>query len=411
MLARTDAGPRVEGFVEPGFEEVEAEFRRNFTGRGDLGGACAVYHAGGKVVDLWGGYRHAQTRAPWEENTLVVVFSTTKGMAAVTMAVAHSQGLFHLDEPVAAYWPEFAQNGKKRITVRQLFAHQAGLPALDETLTARKLADLDWLAGVLARQKPAWEPGTRHGYHALSLGWYQSALLRRVDPQQRSLGRFFQDEVATPLGLEFYIGLPAGIPAARVAKLESFHPLRLLLHLNTMPMGMVLSLMTPGSLTQRTMMNPRTRKPSDIDLPEFRAAEFPSAGGWGTARALAQVYGALATGGRELGLRPETWAALTAPAAPPSRGARDKVVKLDTAFAMGFMKPCATYWFGASDKAFGHAGAGGSFAFADPDRKLGFAYVTNKMGFYLFNDPREQALRDACYRCLRKLSRQGIAGP
>ena len=198
------------GWVAPGFEEVETEFRKNFAERGEVGAACAIYHQGKKVVDLWGGYRDHKTRAPWEEDTLVLVFSVTKGMAAMAVAVAHSRGLLDYDEKVATYWPEFAQHGKENITVRQLLSHQAGLSAIDEPLDLETIADQETLATILARQKPAWVPGTRHGYHMWTIGWYMGELIRRVDPQRRNLGQFFQDEVAKPLDLEFYIGLPPG---------------------------------------------------------------------------------------------------------------------------------------------------------------------------------------------------------
>lgn len=189
----------IHGSVSSGFEEVEIEFRRNFAERDELGAACTIYYKGKKVVDLWGGYRDEATLAPWEEDTLVLVFSTTKGFSALAVAVAHSQGLLDYDEKVATYWPEFAQNGKADITVRQLLEHQAGLCAIDEPLDLAMLANLDVMAAALAKQKPAWEPGTRSGYHAWSLGWYQNELIRRVDPQHRSIGQFFQDEIARPL--------------------------------------------------------------------------------------------------------------------------------------------------------------------------------------------------------------------
>ena len=177
------------------------------------------YHHGEKVVDLWGGIRNKQTGEPWEQDTMVVVHSATKGLAAMTLAVAHSRGWLDYEERVCTYWPEFAQQGKERITVRQLLAHQAGLFAIDEPVDRSIVADLDRLAVVLARQKPAWEPGTRQAYHAITLGFYEGELLRRVDPQHRSLGQFFQDEIASPLGLDLYIRLPEAIPNSRLARI------------------------------------------------------------------------------------------------------------------------------------------------------------------------------------------------
>src|SRR5687768_18235310 len=184
----------VQGTVAPGFEAVRTEFERNFRERKELGAACAVYYKGELVVDLWGGIRNIATGEPWEADTMVPVMSTTKGFSSMAVALAHSRGLLDYDEKVATYWPEFAQNGKENVTVRQLLGYQAGLCALDEPLTLEKLADPDFMAGVLAKQKPLWEPGTKQGYHAFSHGWYQSELIRRVDPKHRTVGKFFHEE-------------------------------------------------------------------------------------------------------------------------------------------------------------------------------------------------------------------------
>src|SRR6187200_2916523 len=213
MLLVTAPHPiHIHGRISPGFEPVRDAFVRNFASRRELGGACCVYHRGVKVVDLWGGVRNKQTGEPWNEDTMVLIYSATKGLAAMTLALAHSRGWLDYDEPVATYWPEFAQQGKGAITVRQLLAHQAGLFAFNEPVDRSVIADLDRLAVVLARQKPTWEPGARQAYHALTLGFYEGGLLRRLDPRRRSLGQFFHDEIATPLGEEFYIGLPESIP-------------------------------------------------------------------------------------------------------------------------------------------------------------------------------------------------------
>ena len=190
----------VNGHVAPGFEAVRDAFERNFAHRHELGGACCVYHQGKKVVDLWGGIRNQATGEPWFSDTMVVVHSATKGLTAMTLAIAHSRGWLDYDERVARYWPEFAQNGKEAITVRQLLAHQAGLFAFDEPVDRRVVENPDRLAEVMARQKPAWEPGTRQAYHAITLGFYEGELIRRVDPQHRSLGRFFQDAIPTCIG-------------------------------------------------------------------------------------------------------------------------------------------------------------------------------------------------------------------
>src|SRR6185295_1035536 len=173
-----------------------------------------------KVVDLWGGIRNKQTGEPWQRDTMVIVYSATKGLAAMTLAIAHSRRWLDYDEGVCTNWPEFAQRGKRRITVRQLLAHQAGLYALDEAVGPSVIADLDRLSVVLARQRPAWPPGMRQAYHGITLGYYESEILRRIDPHHRSVGRFFQDESASPLGLAVYIRLPEDIPNSRLATIS-----------------------------------------------------------------------------------------------------------------------------------------------------------------------------------------------
>jgi len=352
------------------------------------------------VVDLWGGYRDVERREPWQEDTLVLVYSATKGVSGMAMAVAHSRGLFHHEERVAAYWPEFAQNGKEDVTVRQLLSHQAGLSAMDGPLDLETIADRDALADVISRQRPAWKPGTRHGYHGISLGWYEGELIRRVDPKHRSIGEFFRDEVAAPLGLEFYIGVPPEVPEARISQIKAFHPLQMLLHLNTMPPGMVLALMNPRSLTTRSLNHVKLRSPGDLNGPDWRAVEVPAGGGVGQVRSIAKAYGVFATGGEDLGITPQAMEALTRPAEPPSQGTRDMVLHTDTLFSSGYMKPFPSFRFGTSDKAFGTPGLGVSLGYADPDVGVGFAYAPNRLGFYMWNDPREKALREALDRCL-----------
>ena len=390
----------IHGDVAPGFERVADEFRGNFERRAELGAACAVYHRGQKVVDLWGGHRDRARTRPWEEDTLVVLYSTSKGMAATTMALAHARGLLDYDERVSAYWPEFAESGKAGITVRQLLAHEAGLAAIDTPLTPALLADPDAVAAAIAPQKPAWTPGTRHGYHALSLGFYEGELIRRVDPQHRTLGRFFQDEIARPLGIEFYFGVPASVPDDRIAQVKAYRRSEVLLHVGPMPAAMLMGFARRKSLTFRAFGNPALRGPADLNRPEFRAVEMPAATGVGQARAVARVYGDLAGGGRELGIDERTLAELAAPAVQPSGGATDLVLRVEAAFSLGFLKPSPLFAFGTTERAFGHTGAGGSFGFADPDTELGFAYAPNRLGFHLRDDPREKPLRDAVFRAV-----------
>ena len=381
----------IHGFARPGFEAVQEAFADNFSQRDELGGACCIYRHGEKVVDLWGGIRNKATGEPWEEDTMVLVFSATKGLAAMTMAMAHSRGWLDYDEPVCTYWPEFAQEGKDKVTVRQLLAHQAGLFALGERVDRSVVADLDRLAIVLARQKPAWEPGSRQAYHAISLGFFEGEILRRVDPQHRSLGQFFQDEIAAPLGLDFYIRLPESIPNSRLAVLEKRSPVKALLGL---PRPLMLASMNPRSAIFRALMvNPGSWVSLDDERVYARNLEVPSGGGVGTARAMARAYSVFATGGRELGLRPDTLQALTAPAIPSAHGFYDEGVKGEVQFSLGFMKTCPSWPFGHPG-AFGSPGAGGALGFADPQTGTAYAYVTNRMGG-VTGDPRELALRNA----------------
>jgi CubicO group peptidase (beta-lactamase class C family) len=382
----------VEGHVSRGFEIVREAFAENFARRGEVGGACCAYHRGERVVDLWGGIRNRETGEPWEENTMVIVYSATKGLAAMTLALAHSRGWLDYEERVCTYWPEFAQQGKDRITVRQLLAHQAGLFAFGEPVDRNLVADLDRLAVVLARQKPEWEPGSRQAYHALTLGFYEGELLRRVDPRHRSLGQFFQDEIATPLGLDVYIRLPEDISNSRLATLAPPGRIAMLLGF---PFRVTLDAMNHHSNIYRALViNPGSAVCLDGQRVYARNLEVPSGGAVGTARAIAHAYSVFASGGHELGLRRQTLDKLAAPAIPPTHGFHDECLKGEVQFSLGFMKPSAAWPFG-SPSSFGSPGAGGSLGCADPATGVGYAYVTSQMGTSLMGDPRDVALREA----------------
>jgi CubicO group peptidase (beta-lactamase class C family) len=283
----------VEGHVSRGFESVRQVFAENFARRHELGGACCAYLHGAKVVDLWGGIRNKQTGEPWERDTMTLVYSATKGLAAMTLAIAHSRGWLDYEAPVAAYWPEFAQHGKEKITVRQLLAHQAGLFAFDEPVDRSVVADLDRLAVVLARQRPAWPPGTRQAYHAITLGFYEGELLRRIDPRHRSLGRFFQDEIATPLGEDIYIRLPEDIPNSRLATLAA--PGRFEMLVGFRPLRLMVEGMNHRSNIYRALVtNPGFAIAHDDRHVYARNLAVPSGGAVGTARAIAHAYGVFA---------------------------------------------------------------------------------------------------------------------
>jgi CubicO group peptidase (beta-lactamase class C family) len=316
----------------------------------------------------------------------------------MTLAVANARGWLDYEAPVARYWPDFAAHGKAEVTVRQLLAHEAGLVLLDEPLTLGTLADLDRLAAILARQEPAWPPGTRHGYHTLTIGLYMQELIRRADPSHRTLGRFFQEEIARPLGLEFYIGLPPGIPGERLAGLKLLSRARGMRALFDAPFATTLKMIAPGSLLRRSFVG------LALDWSERRTyeVELPAGNGVGTARAIARAYSAFAEGGGEVGLTPETFARITQPVVPAEPV--DVVIGIPSCFSLGFLRPEAGRGSHFSPRSFGAPGAGGSFAFADPDAHLGYAYVMNKLDFYLFDDPREKPLRDAVYRAIERLT-------
>lgn len=392
----------IYGHVSRGFERVREAFVKNFAQRGELGGACCAFVRGEKVVDLWGGIRNKRTGELWEQDTMVVVHSATKGLAAMTLALAHSRGWLDYEQPVCAYWPEFAQKGKERISVRQLLAHQAGLFAFDEPVDQSVVADLDRLGVVLARQKPAWEPGTRQAYHALTLGFYEGELLRRVDPQHRSLGQFFQDEIASRLGEDVYIRLPEKIPNSRLATLAPPSPVQML---RGFGLRFMLQVVNPRSNINRALnRNPGTRIYQDAEHIYARNLEVPSGNGVATGRAIAHAYSVFATDGDELGVRQQTLDLLAAPAIPPTGGFYDECLKADgVQFSLGFMKPGRVWQFG-STSSFGSPGAGGSLGFADPSVGLGYAYVTSQMGTRLVGDPRDVALREALYSGIRTAS-------
>jgi CubicO group peptidase (beta-lactamase class C family) len=389
----------IGGDVDEGYGKVADAFRRNLSSGQEVGAAVAVYRDGRKVVDLWGGYRDGNTRTAWEKDTIVTVFSTTKGVAALTVAVAASRGLIDYDAKVADYWPEFAQAGKGAVTVRQLLGHQAGLPVVKPPLTLADIADPEKLSKRIAAQAPLWPPGSRHGYHAVTLGWYESELIRHADPQGRTLGRYFAEEIAAPLDLDFYIGLPASVDRNRVALIHPFAMRDALLNLNTVPPRVAAAFVNPFSLVMRATTPAADVKGLDeLNRDKLRVLEMPGVNGMGTARSVAKLYGSAATGGSDLGLSPTVRDALEGPAVPPTMGVRDKVMHFDTSYSLGLGKPTSTFVFGSSDRAYGWPGAGGSFGFADPETGIGFGYVMNNMRFAMLDDPRHVALRQSLFR-------------
>ena len=288
-VATTQTGsqaPDVHGFVAPGFEPVRAAFARNFTEHGEVGAACCVYLRGEPVVDIHAGLADAATGRPWQADTLQLVFSATKGVTATCVLQLVERGAIDLDAPVARYWPEFAANGKERIPVRWLLSHRAGLAAIEGEFTLDEALAWDPVVTALAAQAPLWEPGTKHGYHLRSYGWLLGELVRRIDG--RTPGRFFADEIARPLGLEFWIGLPE-VEEPRVSTIVPPEPAPAEVQ------TLLDRLFAPDTIAGRAFSGPSDLFHYDAmwNRRALHAAELPSSNGIGTARALARLYASL----------------------------------------------------------------------------------------------------------------------
>jgi CubicO group peptidase (beta-lactamase class C family) len=380
---------RIEGNCEPRFERVKAAFAENFEKRNEYGAAVAVTLDGKPVVDIWAGYTDKARTIPWGRDTIANVFSTTKGMTAICAHRLVDQGKLDLDAPVATYWPEFAQAGKDKMPVRMLLNHQAGLPAIRRKLNDADMYDWDTMVTALAAQEPWWVPGTRHGYHALTIGFLVGEVVRRITG--KSLGAYFRDEIAKPLGLDCHIGLDERDDSRCATMLASPPP----------PPGQVnlfeYAQQHPDSVTAYAFNNPATAmKLGAVNSRAWRGAEVPAANGHSNARALARLYGALARGGELDGVRVLSPEGIVRSYTEESFG-MDEVLLITTRFTTGFMLTKPDDPFGPGLHTFGHPGAGGSLGFADPDSRIGFGYVMNKMGPYIVVDPRTRALIDALY--------------
>lgn len=382
------------GACDSRFNAVKDAFAENFPAHGEVGAAVAVMVDGEMVVDLWAGHADGARTRPWERDTIVNVYSTTKGMTAICAHRLVDQGLLDLDAPVAEYWPEFAQVGKEELPVRYLLSHRAGLPAVKDVMPAGSIYKWDVMTEALAVQEPWWEPGTKHGYHALTFGWLVGEVVRRITG--KSLGTYFREEVAEPLGLDFHIGL-AEEHDGRTAEMI---PAPLFQPGDQNPLAQVLS--DPGSMGFKAfVISPDMIAPGTVNTREWRAAEIPAANGHGDARALARVYGALARGSELDGVQVLSRGALERAIVEQSYGPDEVLAGIPTRFGLGFMLTMAEAPLGPNERAFGHPGAGGSLGFADPDAKVGFGYVMNKMLLTPdLLDPRWPSLIDAVYASL-----------
>jgi CubicO group peptidase (beta-lactamase class C family) len=392
--------PEIGGDTAPGFEGVREAFAANLAGDQEIGAAVGVYLHGRKVVDLWGGIADPEAGRAWERDTLQIVYSTTKGITAACAHLLAQRGELDLDAPVAQYWPEFAAHGKDRIPVRWLLTHQAGLPTIDHPITPAEAIAWEPMVTALAAQRPFWEPGTEHGYHAHTYGWLVGEVVRRVTG--RSLGTFLAQEIAAPLDLDLWIGLPEA-EQHRVSRIIVAPPdfeAMARIDLNTLPepvREIMAAFADPTSLTMRSMtvISPAL----DHNDPSEQYAEMPSSNGVCTARALARFYAALIgeVDGHRI-LTPDTLAAATA----EQVSGIDRILRVPVRIGTGFGLPTPdVFWY--SPTAFGFSGYGGSLGFADPATGLAFGYVMNHIQEGV-PDLRAATLLDAVQRAMKAQS-------
>src|SRR6266446_8282727 len=398
----------IAGFCDPRFERVAGEFARNFEERGEVGASVCITLDGETVVDLWGGMAHPDTQTPWGEDTVTLVWSATKGATALCAHMLASRGELDLDAPVTRYWPEFGQAGKEGIPVRMLLNHQAGLAALRQPLPPGAFWDWDLMVTMLEKEEPWWKPGSMHGYHGLTFGWLVGEVVRRVSG--KSLGTFFREEVAEPLGLDLWIGLPEE-HESRVALIIPAPP--------PDPRGpispMMAAMVDPASIQTLLMFNtgghmmPGPDGVFGYNLRDSRAAEIGAAGGITNARGLAGMYAPLAHGGSLKGITLVNRDTLARMAAVSSASSLDAAILIPTRFALGYMKttdnrrvPDCTENDSViiSEEAFGHSGFGGAMAFAEPAAGMSFGYAMNRMGDGVGLNARGQSLVDAVYLSL-----------
>ncbi|GGJ06068.1 serine hydrolase domain-containing protein [Streptomyces brasiliensis] len=381
----------VHGHCDARFAAVRQAFEENFRDRDELGAAVAVTVDGEPVVDLWGGWADPARTRPWERDTLVNVWSTSKGPVALCAHILADRGLLDLDAPVADYWPEFAAAGKERVLVRHLLSHRAGLAGLREPHSLEQLYDWELTTARLAATEPWWEPGTRSGYHALTYGFLVGEVVRRVSGLLP--GAFLEREVTGPMGIDFTIGLPEK-ESGRAA--EMVHPRAAA----TSEQAAIFSQLSPAAIAALT--NPVVGA-TQANTPEWRAAEIPAANGHGTARAVAALYGVYAGRGSFGGRR-----VLSAEAAERVRegqgSCRDLVLgagfQHETEVALGVWLSGPNGSYGRNPRAFGHDGFGGSCGLADPEAGVSLGYVMNRMGPHIADDPRKTALVEALYSAL-----------
>lgn len=383
----------VNGFCDPAFDKVKQAFINNFKKGKERGAAASIVVGGKTVVDIWAGHSDFWKKQPWEKDTLANVFSTTKGVTAMCVHRLIEQGRLDPDKPVAAYWPGFEKKGKEAITVRMLLNHTAGMVAIKRRLPGNAIYDWNAMINALENQSPWWEAGGQ-GYHAVTFGWLVGQVIRKITGM--SVGQFLKKEITGPLGLDIHIGLDEAEHHRSATMIMVRVPT---IHHDCLQLTKEI-VMHPTGATSCAFGNPFTII-TGCNSRQWRNAEIPSANGQATARALAKLYGILANGGIEGNIHVLSPDSIRRCWEETSTGL-DGVLQVKTRFSMGFMlnqdNPSGS--MGPGKRVFGHPGAGGSFAFADPDAKLGFGYVMNKMDTFILVDPRAKRLIDAAYECL-----------
>ena len=384
----------IEGHAEPGFQAVRDVFEGQFGGKDNVGGGVSIYHRGREVVNLWAGTMDEEGTRPWAEDTMTIVYSTSKGITATCVHILADRGLIDYEKPVATYWPEFAQAGKERITVRQLLSHRAGMSVNPPELDAADYVDWDRVVSALAAMAPAWEPGTAAGYHALSFGFLAGELVRRVSG--KSVGTFLREEVCGPLGLQnMYIGAPASAEP-RIAPLWQ--------RFEVDPAAFESLFSDDGQSVPRRSLSPASGDIGTLlNSPAGHQAEIPAVSCVTTARDLARLYGCLAVGGELDGVRLLRKESIDRATEPQSFEA-DLVIQIPIRWSLGYMNGAEGWPQGPRPNAFGHPGFGGSTGFADPEIELGFGYVPNAMHLGLTGAGRASSLAEAARACIAALS-------
>ncbi len=384
----------VQGSCDPKFAKVKAEFERNFAERGEVGASVCLSVNGETALDLWGGMADPDTGEPWEADTTCIIFSCTKAATALCAHILIDRGQLNPAAQVSDYWPGFAKNGKESTTVQMMLNHESAIPANREPIRPGGFLDWDYMVSRMEEEEPWWEPGARNGYHMVNFGWTVGELVRRVSG--KSLGAFFAEEVAGPMGADYWIGVPDDF-SHRVAPIRLYAP-----QPDDVPTEFTRKLMTdPASLQHLSFLNNGGWNMND---PAAHRAEIGGAGGISNARGQVAWYSSLACNDGRL-VSPDR---LTAMSMVSTATSRDATLLVPTRFASGFMKSMDNRAYPQGDqmsaiigeKAFGHVGAGGSIGFADPECGLAFSYTMNQMGQGLLLNARCQSLIDATYEAL-----------